>query len=57
MKYQDELLAPFLSEAVEAIAFSFLFELVDENQISKPPDATRQHNSRKSSTLLPLRAI
>ena len=31
-------------------------KLVDETQISKPPDATRQHNSMKLLIILPLRA-
>ena len=30
--------------------------LVDETQISKPPEATRQHNNLKLFILLPLRA-
>ena len=35
----------------------FFSKLVDETQMSKPPKATRHHNSRKFLTLLPLRAI
>jgi hypothetical protein len=31
----------------------FFSKLVDETQMSKPPKATRHHNSRKLSTLLP----
>ena len=31
--------------------------LVDETQMSKPPEATRHHNSTKLLILLPLRAI
>ena len=57
MKYQDEFLAPFLSEAVEASIFYFFLKLVDETQMSKPPEAAIHHISRKVSTLLPLRAI
>ena len=35
---------------------SFFWKLVDETQISKPPEATRHHNSIKVLILLPLRA-
>jgi hypothetical protein len=35
----------------------FFSKLVDETQMSKSPKATRHHNSRKLSLLLPLRAI
>ena len=35
---------------------SFFWKLVDETQISKPPEATRNHNSIKLLILLPLRA-
>ena len=50
MKYQDEFLAPFLSEAVEASVFYFFLKLVDETEISNPPEATRHHNSKKKNT-------
>ena len=33
------------------------WKLVDETQMSKPPEATRQHNSAKSLLLLPRRTI
>ena len=36
---------------------SFFWKLVDETQMSKPPEATRHHNSTKLLILLPLRAI
>ena len=35
---------------------SFFWKVVDETQISKPPEATRHHNSIKLLVLLPLRA-
>ena len=35
---------------------SFFKKLVDETQISAPPEATRHHNSKKLLLLLPLRA-
>ena len=35
----------------------FLSKLVDKTQMPNPPEATRHNNSRKLSTLLPLRAI
>ena len=56
MKYQDKFLAPYLSEAVEARVF-ISFKLVDETQMPKPPEPPRHYNSRKLSTLQPLRAI
>ena len=34
-----------------------LYQLTHETQISKPPEATRHHNSIKLLILLPLRAI
>jgi hypothetical protein len=46
----------FLSKDVEAIGCYFFWKLVDETQISKPPEATRHHNSLELLILLPLRA-
>ena len=46
----------FLSKAVEASRCHFFWKLVDGTQISKPPEATRGHNSIKSLILPPLRA-
>ena len=57
MNYQDEFLAPFLSEAVEASIFYFFLKLVDETQMPNLPEAARHHNLRKLPTLLPLRVI
>ena len=35
---------------------SFFLKLIDESQITKPPEATRHHNSEELLILLPLRA-
>ena len=35
----------------------FFWKLIRETQISKPPEATRYHNSTKLSIFLPLRVI
>ena len=53
MKYQDEFIGPFLSEAVEASISYFFLKLVDETQMPKPPEATRHHNPRKLLTPSP----
>ena len=45
-----------LSEAVEASWCLFFLKLVNDTQISNPPEATRHHNSIKLLILLPLRA-
>ena len=51
-----QILAPFLSEAVQAILYYFFRKLFDKTQISKPPEPTRHHNSIKLWILLSLRA-
>ena len=49
-------LIPFSLEAVEASLCQFLWKLVDETQISNPPEPTLHHKSIKLWILLSLRA-
>ena len=42
------ILAPFLSGAVEACWCKFFEKLVDATEMSKPPEASRHHNSKKN---------
>ena len=41
----------------ETMPMLLFWKLVEENQMSQPPEATRNHNSSKFSIVLPLRAI
>ena len=50
------ILAPFLSEAVEASRCNSFLKLVDETQMYKPLEATRHYKKIPLLILLPLRA-